>query len=252
MVAASVGFQCPECLHAGAKTVREHRTVFGGRARTDAGRITTAIIAVNVAVFLFELLHGRLDLEYGDLALSLPKGDGTVYRGVADGAYYRLLTSAFLHANVIHIAFNMLALAQVGPVLERALGPSRFVSLYLLSALGGSTLSYLISSPYQLGVGASGAIFGLFGAYYVVVRRLGGETGPIVVLLGLNLVITFSVANIDWRAHIGGLVTGAALACAFAFIPAGPRRTVWHAAAGATVAAVLVVLVVARTAALSG
>ncbi len=251
MVAASVGFQCPECVRAGAKGVREARTVFGGRVTGDAGRITTTIIAINVAVFLFGMVHGRLDLDFGDLALSVTKPDGSIARGVADGAYYRLLTSAFLHANVIHIAFNMLALMQVGPVLERALGPARFVALYLLAALGGSVLSYLISSPYQLGVGASGAIFGLFGAYYVVVRRLGGETGPIVMLLVLNLVISFSVRGIDWRAHIGGLVTGAFLAAVFAFVPAGPRRTAWHAAAGVGVLIVLGVAVVTRTAALA-
>ena len=251
MVGASVGFQCPECVRQSSAGVRTARTAFGGRVSGSAGRITSAIIVLNVLVFLIERVHGRLDLDFGDLALGLVKPDGTLARGVADGAYYRLLTAAFLHANVLHILFNMLALAQVGPVLERALGPARFVALYLLAAVGGSTLSYVVSSPYQLGVGASGAIFGLFGAYYVVVRRLGGETGPIVALLAVNLAISF-VPGIDWRAHIGGLAVGAALAAAFAFVPAGPRRTALHAAACAAVGVVIVVAVVVRTTQLTG
>jgi membrane associated rhomboid family serine protease len=147
---------------------------------------------------------------------------------------------------------NMLALAQLGPVLEAALGRVRFLALYVLSALGGSVLSYLLSDPLQLGVGASGAIFGLFGAYYVVVRRLGGETRSIVTLLVINLVITFTVPIIDWRAHLGGLVTGAVVAAAFAYVPRGPQRSRLHTVACVAVALVLVAAVVARTTALGG
>ena len=114
----------------------------------------------------------------------------------------------------------MFALAQLGPVLEATLGRLRFTTLYVLSALGGSVLSYLLSNPFDLGVGASGAIYGLFGAYYVVVRRLGGETRSIVTLLVINLVITFTIPIIDWRAHLGGLVTGAG---AFGVLHGGAR-----------------------------
>jgi membrane associated rhomboid family serine protease len=146
----------------------------------------------------------------------------------------------------------MVALAQLGPVLEAALGRLRFTALYVLSALGGSVLSYVLSEPYQLGVGASGAIFGLFGAYYVVVRRLGGETRSIVMLLAVNLVITFSVPIIDWRAHLGGLVTGAVVAAAFAYAPRGPARSRLQAVACVAVAVVLAAVVVARTTALGG
>ena len=146
----------------------------------------------------------------------------------------------------------MVALAQLGPVLEAALGRLRFTALYVLSALGGSVLSYLLSEPYQLGVGASGAIFGLFGAYYVVVRRLGGETRSIVMLLAVNLVITFSVPIIDWRAHLGGLVTGAVVAGALAYAPRGPSRSRLQAVACVAVALVLAAVVVARTTALGG
>lgn len=249
---ASVGFQCPECVAEGAKTVRQGRTAFGGRVSGDTSRVSIAIIALNVAVFVLGLAGSAdsLTLRFANLAGPvLIDGDPA---GVATGQYYRLFTAAFLHANVIHIALNMFALAQLGPTLESALGRVRFVTLYVLAALGGSTLSYLVSDQGTLGVGASGAIFGLFGAYYVVVRRLGGETRSIVTLLIINLVITFSVPIIDWRAHVGGLVTGAVVASAFAYAPRGERRGTVQAAACVGVAVLLLLAIAVRTVILSG
>lgn len=250
MRSASVGFQCPECVNDGAKNVRAARTVFGGRVTLDTARVTTALIGLNVVVFLLGFAVPDLQQRFGNLGLAVTL-DGHVI-GVANGEYYRLVSAAFLHAGIFHILFNMFALAQIGPVLENALGRVRFLALYVLSALGGSTLAYVLAQPNQPSVGASGAIFGLFGAYYVVVRRLGGETNQIVVLLVINLVITFTVPNIDWRAHVGGLVTGAALAAAFAYAPRGPRQTGWHVAACVAVAALIAVAVVLRTHALTG
>jgi membrane associated rhomboid family serine protease len=248
MRSASVGYHCPTCVAEGAATVRQPRTTFGGRVTSDTSRVSLTIVALNVVVFVAGLLLGEreLQLRFGQIA-GFPGGFG-----VADGEYYRLLTAAFLHAGVFHILMNMFALAQLGPVLEQALGRLRFVTLYVLSALGGSVLSYLLSDPLDLGVGASGAIFGLFGAYYVVVRRLGGETRSIVTLLVINLVITFTVPIIDWRAHLGGLVTGAVLAAAFSYVPRGPQRGRLQALACAAVALLLVAAVVARTTALGG
>ena len=253
MRAASVGFQCPDDVAAGARSVREARTVFGGRISGDTSRVSIALVALNVLVFVVGLAVGERSLQeaYGNVPGPVLFQDGTV-GGVADGDYYRLLTAAFLHAGVFHLAMNMFALATLGPVLESALGRTRFLALYLLSALGGSTLSYLLSGPGELGVGASGAIFGLFAAYYVVVRRLGGETRSIVMLLVINLVITFTIPIIDEKAHIGGLIIGAVVASAFAFLPKGPRRSQMHAAACAVVLVVLVGLVAARTAMLGG
>jgi membrane associated rhomboid family serine protease len=248
MRSASVGYQCPTCVAEGAATVRQARTTLGGRVTTDAGRVTTTIIGINVAVFVLGLVLGERELQgrFGDIA-----GAPGAF-GVADGEYYRLLTSAFLHAGVFHVLLNMLALAQLGPVLEAALGRLRFIALYVLSALGGSVLSYLLSDPLQLGVGASGAIFGLFGAYYVVERRFGRDTRSIVTLLAINLVITFAIPIIDWRAHLGGLVTGAVLAAAFAYAPRGPQRAQLQALAAVAVSLVLAAAVVARTSALGG
>lgn len=248
MRSASVGFQCPHCVAQGAASVRQPRTVFGGRPTGDTSQVTLTLVAVNVAVFVLGLLvgQGELQVRFGNV----PGAPGAF--GVADGEYYRLLTAAFLHAGVFHVLVNMFALSQLGPVLEQALGRTRFLALYLLSALGGSVLSYLLASPLQLGVGASGAIFGLFGAYYVVVRHLGGETRSIVVLLIINLVITFAVPIIDWRAHLGGLLTGAVLAAAFAYAPRGPSRTRTQVLACVAVAVLLAAAVVVRTAALGG
>ena len=247
MIAASVGFQCPDDVRAGARGVREPRTSSGGRLGASTSRVTSGLIAVNVLVYLVQLLRPDLPVELGNLALASDRG---VLIGVAEGEYYRLLTAAFLHGGVLHLLMNMFALGTLGPQLEAALGRSRYLALYVLSALGGSTLSYLVSDPGQLGVGASGAIFGLFGAYYVVVRRTGGDTGQILVLLGINLAITFTVPNIDWRAHLGGLLVGVVLALVFAYSRAGPRRSAVHAAACALVLALLVVAVLVRTSAL--
>lgn len=248
MRSASVGFQCPDDVAAGQQSVREARTAFGGRLSGDTSRVSIALIAVNVGVFVLGLLVGERELQtrFGNL----PGLPGLI--GVSDGEYYRLITAAFLHAGVFHLAMNMFALASLGPVLESALGRSRFLALYVLSALGGSTLSYLLSQPNQLGVGASGAIFGLFGAYYVVVRHLGGETRSILTLLVINLVITFAIPIIDWRAHLGGLVVGAVVAVGLARAPRGPRRTTVQTGACAAVAVLLVLAVALRTMALGG
>jgi membrane associated rhomboid family serine protease len=253
MRSASVGFQCPDDVAAGAKSVRPPRTAFGGRLSGDTSRVTIVLIGLNLAAFFVGLLAGggNLPLRFGNLAGPAFIGPEEV-GGVADGEYYRLVTAAFLHAGLLHLAMNMFALASLGPVLESALGRIRFVALYLLSALGGSTLSFLLADPGTFGVGASGAIFGVFGAFYVVARRLGGDTRSILTLLVINLVITFVVPFIDWRAHLGGLITGALVASAFAFAPRGPRRTPVQAAACAGMLLLLVVLVAVRSRMLTG
>jgi len=253
MRSASVGFQCPDDVAAGAKTVRPPRTTFGGRLSGDTSRVTITLIGLNLAAFFLGMLAGEGDirLRFANLAGPVLVAPGEV-GGVADGEYYRLVTAAFLHAGLLHLALNMFALASLGPVLESALGRSRFLTLYVLSALGGSTLSFLLSEPNTVGVGASGAIFGLFGAFYVVARRLGGETRSILTLLAINLVITFTVPFIDWRAHLGGLVVGSLVAAAFAYAPRGQRRTAVQTAVCVGVLVLLVVAVAVRTSMLAG
>ncbi|MCW2713356.1 MAG: rhomboid family intrarane serine protease [Frankiales bacterium] len=254
MRAASVGFQCPECVAEGAKTVREARTTFGGRITDDSSRVTQIVLAVCVGLYVLGLIVGEreLQLRFGNIAGPVLLSEDGPVEGVAVGQYFRLLSAAFLHANLLHLVFNMLALAQLGPALEQRLGRVRYLGLYLLSALGGSTLSYLISDPGALGVGASGAIYGLFGAYFVVARRLGSDTRPIVTLIAVNLAISFAVPIIDWRAHLGGLLTGAAVAALLAYLPAGPRRTQLQLLGAAVLVALLAVAVAMRTSALAG
>lgn len=228
--------------------MRPTRTAFGGVVTADTSRLTTVLAVVNVAVFLVQLSGADLALRFGMVAMAAGP-DGLI--GVADGQWYRLLSAAFLHGGTFHLLSNLLALVTVGPPLEAALGRARFLVLYVLSALGGSVLSYLLSSPGQLAVGASGALFGLFGAYYVVVRRSGGDTRGLLVLLAINLALPFFVPLIDWRAHLGGLAVGAAVGAVFAYAPAGPRRATIQAAGAGGVLLLLLVVVVLRTAALT-
>jgi membrane associated rhomboid family serine protease len=143
---------------------------------------------------------------------------------------------------VLHLLLNMYALWLFGPQLEATLGRVRFTALYVLSALGGSALSYAFSAPNQPSLGASGAVFGLLGAYLVVGRRLGRDTTPVMVLLVINLGYGFLVPRIDWRAHLGGLLVGALVALALAYAPRDRRTLVQVAGLVATFLAVAAVV----------
>jgi membrane associated rhomboid family serine protease len=246
---APVGQQCVDCVKEGGHTVRQPRAVFGGRAVSGAA-VTYTLVALNVAFYLVEWVYPKI-VDY--LALIGSAYDPTVHQliGVAQGQEYRLITSAFLHEQgfsgfgPLHIIFNMWALILVGPALERLLGRLRFLALYILSALGGSVLFYLLAPVNELGLGASGAIFGLFGAWFVVSRRLRVDSRAIVFLIVLNLVISFAVAGIAWQAHIGGLITGGLLAAAYAYAPRN-HRTLVQVTATVAVAAILVIAVLTR------
>jgi membrane associated rhomboid family serine protease len=239
MRSAAVGHQCVECVAAGNKTVRPPRTVFGGRVSVTPA-VTYTLIGINVVVFFLQNALNGVEARYG---LWPP--------GVADGQYERLLTSAFLHYGPIHLLFNMWALYIVGQQLEQWLGRLRFAALYVLSALGGSVLALLFAPVNSNTAGASGAVFGLFAAVFVVARRLKFDARGIAVLIGVNLLITFTFPNISWQGHLGGLVTGAALALAYAYAPRANRLMV-QAGATAVVAAVFIALVMVRANELAG
>ncbi|MDG4668439.1 rhomboid family intramembrane serine protease [Mycobacterium sp. 236(2023)] len=238
---AAVGHQCADCVGEGARSVRQATNVFGAqRPRTMTPVVTYVLIAVNVLMFGLQMASPDLERALG---LWSP--------AVADGEFYRLLTSAFLHFGLTHIAFNMLALYFVGPPLEIALGRVRYIGLYLLSALGGSVLVYLLTLN-ALTAGASGAVFGLFGAMFVVGKRLNMDVRSVMMIIGLNLVFTFvypliTSQNISWQGHIGGLVTGALVAAAFAYAPR-ERRNLVQGGAVAALVVVFVGLIVWRTA----
>lgn len=241
MRSAAVGHQCVECVRAGARTVRQPRTRFGGRQRSDTPVLTYALIGINVLAFVLQMASGNLEKQ---LALWPP--------AVADGQFYRLVTSAFLHYGATHLVFNMWALYVVGPPLEMWLGRLRFGALYALSGLGGSVLVYLVSPLDTATAGASGAIFGLFGATFVVGKRLAFDVRWVVVVIAINLVVTFLVPlfssqRISWQAHVGGLVTGALVAAAYVYPPKERRNTI-QAAVTVVVLVAFAVLIWWRTA----
>lgn len=211
---AAVGHQCAECVGEGAKTVRQARTQFGG-VPAATPLVTYVLIGINVVMFVLQTMSSELERA---LVLFSP--------AVADGEWYRLLTSAFLHYGPMHIVFNMWALYVIGPPLEVALGRLRFTSLYLMSALGGSVAVYLLSTLNGQTAGASGAVFGLFGATFVIGKKLNMDTRWVIGLIAINLVITFVVPNISWQGHLGGLVTGAAIATAYAYAPRKNRTAI--------------------------
>lgn len=247
MVDASVGFQCPECVREGNQGVRRARTVFGGRVSGDPGYVSKVIIAVNVVAWVVQTASGPA-FEHRFWLLGGPVFDPVLLQvvGVADNEYYRLLTAAFLHGGLLHLALNMYALYLFGPPLEAALGRVRFVALYVLSALGGSALSYAFSDPSRPALGASGAVFGLLGAYLVVSRRMGRDASGVMVLLVINFVYGFLVPRIDWRAHLGGLVAGALVALVLAYAPK-QHRVLVQTAGSVLVLAVVTAVVVWRT-----
>jgi membrane associated rhomboid family serine protease len=240
MRSAAVGHQCDDCVHQGAKSVRQPTTAFGARQGKSAPFVTYTLIAINVVMFMLEAVSPRIK---GDLVLFAP--------AVADGELYRLATSAFMHYGIAHLLFNMYALYVIGPPLEIWLGRLRFTALYALSALGGSMLVYLLSPLNAATAGASGAVFGLFGASFVVGKRLNLNVQWVVGLIVINLAFTFVIPalggqQISWQGHIGGLVTGSVVAAAYAYAPR-ERRTLIQVSATVALLVLFAALIGWRT-----
>ncbi|MER6075449.1 rhomboid family intramembrane serine protease [Streptomyces sp. NPDC001817] len=258
MVSASVGFQCPECVRGGsgtghAPTASRPRTVAGGPVTADPRLLTKVLIGINLAVYLVQLAVGYSFTDHFELVGRVQFSQFGPVEGVAGGQYYRLLTAMFLHSptSYTHILFNMLSLWWIGGPLEAALGRARYLTLYFVSGLAGSALTYLLADPLQPSLGASGAIFGLFGATGVLMRRLNYDLRPLIALLVINLIITFMPGfHIAWQAHIGGLVAGVAVGYAMIHAPREKRTLVQYGAC-AVVLAVVVVLTLVRTAQLT-
>ena len=236
---AAVGQQCVECVRGAGRTSRAAKTVFGGRPSRTAV-VTWTLMGVNVLLYLIELAHTSLASDWWMLgyAQNYPGGPA---QGVAAGQWYRLITSAFLPGTgslgILDIAFNMWALYIVGPGLEQVLGRVRFLAVYLLSAVGGSVLFYYLVPPNQPALGASGAIFGLFGAWFVVSRRLHLDSRGIIMLIGINLALSLVYrSTIAWQDHVGGLITGAVITAAYVY---APRKSQTAVQVIATVAAIV-------------
>lgn len=250
---ASVGFQCPECVKAGAASIRQPRTAAGGAVQSRPGIVTMSLIGLNLLVFLLQLVTGDDDgavfREGAMLGATAGTHDGEILTGVADGAYWRLITAAFLHNDLIHLGFNMLALYWFGPFIERALGTWRFLTVYLVTALVASAFVYVLTPANVMTVGASGAIFGLFAIAFVLLLRAGQDVRTLLALLAINAVLSLR-GGVSWQGHLGGFVAGLIYAVAVAYAPR-ERRQVAQLVALTVLVIGSIVAVVWRTAALT-
>ena len=245
-VPSAVGVHCVDCTARAGAGRRAPTTALGGRLSDGSTVITKALIAACVVVFMAQNLPASTGM-----GLSVIRGLALVPAFVG-AEPWRLLTSALLHGSIMHLAFNMWALWVLGEALEPLLGRWRYSALMALSALGGSTAVYWLSAPgsrdwFTATVGASGTVFGLFAAMFVIQRRFGRDTTSIVVILVLNLVFSFTAAGISWQGHLGGLVTGGVVAAVYAWAPR-ERRGALSAVGTAAVALALIGLVALRLA----
>ncbi|MEO5651496.1 MAG: rhomboid family intramembrane serine protease [Marmoricola sp.] len=234
MNSASVGFQCPHCVREGAKSTRQARTPYGGK-RTEDPRITSfVLIGLNVLVWLAIMATGgagstlvdKLALLPGSANRQLSNGTISLVQGVNDGAYWQLVTSMFTHVQPLHLGFNMLALYFLGPTLEGVLGRARFLAAYFVSGLAGSAAVMVLSAPNGQTLGASGAIFGMMGVLVVVALKVRGQVQSVAMWIGLNLIFTFTIPNISWQGHLGGLAGGLIVGAAMVYAPRARRPLV--------------------------
>jgi membrane associated rhomboid family serine protease len=267
---ASVGHQCPECVREGRRTQRPVRTAFGGTSLGQHGYVTFTLLALNILMLVGAAISaGSSDAlaggsgwggllgsdtplhRWGSVLGQAIYGNPPEVHGIAEGEYYRLVTAMFLQFGLLHLLLNMWALWVLGRTLEAVLGPARFLALYLVAGLGGNVAAYLFSSSNTQTAGASGAIFGLFAALFIVLRRLGRDTSAVVPILVINLVFTFTVSNISIAAHLGGLVVGALVSVGMAYAPQA-RRVLFQSGTVVAVLVVLALLTVVRTGTLTG
>jgi membrane associated rhomboid family serine protease len=218
---AAVGVHCPECVKLDRQETPRQARRISNPFRNSGSRpvVTYTLIGLNVFLYLLQMITGGsrspvylLGAFYGPLTQSEP---------------WRIVTSLFLHSpqSIFHIIFNMYALFIFGPMIEQLVGRVRYIVLYLLAGIGGS-VAVLLIAPQSVVVGASGAIFGLLAAYFVIARRLGANSGQILVVIVLNLAIGFIPGSgVAWQAHVGGLVVGGAIAFLYTATRRRQQRT---------------------------
>jgi len=255
MTPAPVGLRCPD--HSGKPQGVQRVTRGAQRAVTGVGgrrpnAVTLGLIGVNVGVFLIELaLGGSLAdgnnnwiFVHGALVMNAEYANGAA-AGVANGEWWRLITAAFLHAGIVHLAVNMFSLYFVGTILETVIGRWRFLLLYLACGVAGSAGALLID-PNEITLGASGAIFGVLGALFVLERRgIIHSGGQIVGLIILNLIFTFALSTyISVGGHVGGLIAGIVLMWVLYEVR---RSSLYSAAACVAVAVISVVIAYAKS-----
>jgi membrane associated rhomboid family serine protease len=213
MTPTPVGMRCPEC--AGQRT-RVVRGTGGGAGRLGDAPATFILIGLNALVFLAQIGSGSGGFD--GTSGSLVRDFALQGHAVADGEWYRLLSGGFLHAGLLHIGFNMFVLYMLGQLLEPSIGTLRFVVLYFVSLLAGSCGALIATGPLAYTVGASGAIFGIFGASFILARARGMSAlaSELGVVIALNLVLSFAIPGISVGGHLGGLVGGSL--CALAMV----------------------------------
>jgi membrane associated rhomboid family serine protease len=263
MIPAPVGHQCPECVGSARQEFRRPaQRVAVGPSRGFS--LTNLLLMVLVAVYGVEVIAGgaatlltgpgaRTLIDLG-ASLGLAQIPGEGFAGIALNQEWRLLTAMFLHGGLIHLAMNGYALYIFGNVIEQELGRGRFLAIYLVTGLAASAASYAFGAPNVPSVGASGAIFGLFGAFlaYSWRRRelafYAARVRTATTLIVINLVFTFTIRGIDWRAHVGGLVAGLVAGIAVDGLGGSARsRVTMFAASLVAVLAVATAITVSRT-----
>ncbi len=275
---AAVGFQCASCVKEGHRDTRQLQGRFGGTRSANPSATSMVLIGINVAVWLAINLTGRagstlltwLQLSPAGRCVSIsnpeawyprvPQGicprvngaDGQWVDGFFTGAWWQPVTSAFTHVEIWHLGMNMLVLWFLGPQIEAALGRSRFLSVYLLAALGGSAAVVWWSPAYGATVGASGAIWGLLGALLVLALKVRRDTGRddgsvrgVLTWIGINVVFSVLVSGVSWQAHLGGLMAGLVATAAIIVVPR-EHRTVLQWGSLAVLGLALVGLLAAR------
>jgi membrane associated rhomboid family serine protease len=221
MTVTPVGMRCPECARERTQVKR-----IGSGLRAGVAPATYALIAINVIAFIAEVGSGA--------SLGTFQGGGSVFRdgslfgpAVADGEWYRIVTAGFLHAGILHIALNMFVLYILGTLLEPAIGTPRFLAVYFVSLLAGS-FGALLLTPDSHTVGASGAIFGLMSAAFIIARHRGVEqlATQIGFYIIINIFFTIGVGGISVGGHFGGLIAGALCGLLIVFAERRARRPV--------------------------
>ncbi len=234
---AAVGFQCPQCVAEGSRSVRTATTTYGGKRPVRPGLVSQVLIGINVAVWMLLVATGGRGSPVAFELVLIPQR-------VAEGAVWQLLTSAFAHLDVLHVGLNMFAVYLLGPQLEELLGRARFLALYLVSALAGSALVMWAAPPFGATLGASGAVFGLFAAYLVVALRRRANLQPILVVIGINVLFTVVGRGfISWQGHLGGFLGGLLVAGALFYAPREGRARWQWAGVGATLLLALAAIV---------
>jgi len=245
MTFAPVGIRCPEHANIGGVKQSPQRTLqnIERATKTLQAPATMVLIALNVAIYVVTAAQGGgINLPGGELFSKLALQGAAVH----EGDWWRLVGAMFLHGGIFHLLFNMLALYWLGTIIEQALGTPRFLLVYFVSGLAGSAGALWFSSQFAVTVGASGAIFGLIGAFLILeYLATGSLMGQAMVLILVNLALTFAVPGISIGGHIGGLAGGVAATYALMRFRMPPNRALGIALA-AGVGVVSVVLAYAR------